>query len=240
MAETSAPRMCLRDVSAAYGPFRALFGVSLSVDPAQVTALVGPNGAGKTTVARVCTGLVTPTSGRVLLDGEDVTGAAPHTLSRRGVAHVVEGRSVFATLTVEENLGLFLRGRIGPSGVSTALARCYARFPQLARRRGQVAGTLSGGEQRMLSLAWALAVPPALLVCDEPSLGLTPGVIAEVYDALRAVREQGSSLLIIEQHLPNVLDLADTVVVLGQGEVVAAATPDDVRSGRVPSIASLA
>ncbi len=235
MEDGPAPRLELRDVRAAYGPFGALFGVSLIVRPAGVTALIGPNGAGKTTVARVCTGLLKPTSGRILLDGEDVTGVPAHRMSRRGVRHVVEGRSVFATMTVEENLWLFLGARPGrTSPVAPGLAEAYGLFPQLAKRRHQLAGTLSGGEQRMLSLASALARPPRLLVCDEPSLGLMPAAISEVYGALQAVRDRGTSLLIVEERVTHALELADAVVVLLQGEVAAVGTPGDVRAGKLP------
>ncbi len=240
MEDPPVPRLELQDVRAAYGPFGALFGVSLVVRPAGVTALVGPNGAGKTTVARVSTGLVRPTSGRVLLDGEDVTGVPAHRMSRRGVRHVVEGRSVFATMTVEENLGLLLGARPGRAPApSSAFAEAYALFPQLAKHRRQLAGTLSGGEQRMLSLASALARPPRLLVCDEPSLGLMPGAISDVYEALRTVRDRGTSLLIVEERVAHALDLADTVVVLLQGEVAAAGTPGDVRAGKLPVLLHL-
>ena len=173
-ARTRPATLELRDVSAAYGRFRALFGVSFSVLAGSVTALVGPNGAGKSTIARVVTGLVPPTRGRILFAGEDVTGLATWRLVRRGIAHAPEGRSVFATLDVEDNLRLTFVRALGRKGASEALARAYERFPRLADRRRQLAGTLSGGEQRMLALARVLAVPPRLLVVDELSLGLAP------------------------------------------------------------------
>ena len=150
-------------------------------------ALLGSNGAGKTTVARVASGLVVPTSGSVLVDGEDLTGARPHQYARAGVAHAPEGRSVFATLTVAENLRLSFRRTHGASGLSSALDRAYDLFPQLGNRRSQMAGTLSGGEQRMLSMARVLVNPPKLLIADEPSLGLAPIIIDEVYQSLRAL-----------------------------------------------------
>jgi len=212
----------LRDVSAAYGRYRALFGVSLSVAAGSVTALVGPNGAGKSTIARVATGLVPVTAGRIFLAGDDVTGLATYKLVRRGVAHAPEGRSVFATLDVEDNLRLTFLRALDRKGAREALARAYERFPRLADRRRQLAGTLSGGEQRMLALARVLAVPPRLLVVDELSLGLSPRVVEDVYRALREIRDAGTSLLVIEQQLPRALELAEQLVVLRKGRVVEA------------------
>ncbi len=176
---TRGPRA--RGVAAGYGPFRALFDVSLAVAPGEAVALLGPNGAGKTTVARVATGLVRPTAGAVRVEGDDLTGAPAHRFARAGVAHAPEGRSVFATLTVEENLRLSFRRALGRAGVGAALDRAYELFPALGRRRGQLAGTLSGGEQRMLSLARVLVESPQLLIADELSLGLAPIIVDEVY-----------------------------------------------------------
>lgn len=222
------PALELREVSAAYGRFRALFGVSLSVAAGSVTALVGPNGAGKSTIARVATGLVPVTAGRILLAGDDVTGLPTWKLVRRGVAHAPEGRSVFATLDVEDNLRLTFLRALDRQGAAEALARSYARFPRLAERRRQLAGTLSGGEQRMLALARVLAVPPRLLVVDELSLGLAPRVVDDVYRALREIRDAGTSLLVIEQQLPRALELAEQVVVLRKGRVVEAGPVDEL------------
>jgi branched-chain amino acid transport system ATP-binding protein len=209
----------LRDVQAGYGPFRALFGVSLVVREGSVLALLGSNGAGKTTVARVCSGLIKPTTGKVVFDNDDVTGQRPYRLARRGIAQAPEGRSVFASLTVEENLLLPLRRTLGRSGVGKGLDRAYELFPPLAQRRRQLAGTLSGGEQRMLALARVLAKPPRLLVCDELSLGLAPIIVDEVYKTLAAIREAGTTLLIVEQHVGHALGIADDVAVLVKGRV---------------------
>jgi branched-chain amino acid transport system ATP-binding protein len=209
----------LEGVSAAYGPFRALFDVSFAVAEGSVTALIGPNGAGKTTVARVCSGLLAPTSGRVLLEGEDITGVSAWRVARRGVVHAVEGRSVFASLTVEENLVLTFRQALGQKAVAATLERAYDTFPRLGERRGQEAGTLSGGEQRMLSLARVLAAPPRVLIADELSLGLAPIVVDEVYRVLGAIRDAGATLLIVEQQVTRALQLADHAVVLGKGAV---------------------
>ncbi|MFL6239794.1 MAG: ABC transporter ATP-binding protein [Actinomycetes bacterium] len=222
------PVLEVRDVTASYGPFRALFGVSFTVPAGGAVALLGPNGAGKSTVARVVTGLVAPTGGQILVDGEDVTGWPAWRIARLGVAHAPEGRSVLATLTVEQNLDLAFRRSLGRRGVGAALERAYAAFPRLQERRRQYAGTLSGGEQRMLSLARVLADPPRLLVVDELSLGLAPRLIDEVYATLRRVREAGSALLIVEQHVTRALTIADTAVLLGKGTVVQSGPAADV------------
>ena len=222
VSTTAPPVLELRDVSASYGRFRALFGVSMSVPERSVTALVGPNGAGKSTIARVVTGLVAASAGHVLFSGEDVTGLATWKLVRRGVVDAPEGRSVFATLDVEDNLRLTFIRALGRKGAGEALERAFSRFPRLAERRRQLAGTLSGGEQRMLALARVLAVPPKLLVVDELSLGLAPRVVDDVYRALREIRDAGTSLLVIEQQLPRAMELAEQLVVLRKGEVVAA------------------
>jgi len=181
----AAPLLELRNVDAAYGPYRALFDVSFSVAESSSVALVGPNGAGKSTVARVVSGLVPATGGTVRFDGRDVTRLAPWRIARLGLAHAPEGRSVFATLTVEENLVLTFRRAVGPGGVPDLLDRAFVAFPRLGERRRQLAGTLSGGEQRMLALAKVLALPQRLLVVDELSLGLAPAVVDEVFVALR-------------------------------------------------------
>jgi branched-chain amino acid transport system ATP-binding protein len=209
----------LRNVSAAYGPFRALFGVSLSVGPGEAVALLGANGAGKTTVARVATGLVAPTSGSVMVGGQDYTRAGAFKFARAGVAHAPEGRSVFATLTVEENLSLSFRQSRGRNGVGSGLEEAFGMFPVLGERRRQLAGTLSGGEQRMLSMARVLVESPAVLVADELSLGLAPKIVDAVYESLTRLRENGSALLIVEQHVGHALDLCHRVLLLHHGGV---------------------
>jgi branched-chain amino acid transport system ATP-binding protein len=218
-ASTAAPLLELRDVDASYGPFRALFGVSLAVRPGSVTALLGANGAGKTTVARVATGLVRPSAGTVVFEGEPVQDLKPFQIARRGIVHAPEGRSVFASLTVRENLELSFRRALGRRGVDAALRRAYELFPRLGERSKQVAGTLSGGEQRMLSLARVMVSPPKLLVADELSLGLAPIVIDEVYRNLASIRDTGTAILLVEQYVSHALGLADDVVVLSHGAV---------------------
>jgi branched-chain amino acid transport system ATP-binding protein len=213
------PVLELRSVSAAYGPFRALFDVSLTVDRGESVALVGSNGAGKTTVARVASGLVVPSAGGVIVDGVDMTSARTYAFARAGVAHAPEGRSVFASLTVEENLSLSFRRVHGRRGLRKSLDLAYEMFPVLGRRRGQTAGTLSGGEQRMLSLARVLVDLPKVLIADELSLGLAPIIVDELYEILRRLRDEGTSLLIVEQQVVQALRLCDRVAVLDHGSV---------------------
>ena len=209
----------LRDVDAAYGPFRAIFGVSFTLEHGRVLALLGSNGSGKTTIARVCSGLVAPTSGQVFFDGEDVTGKRAFRYARRGIVHAPEGRSVFASLTVAENLELTFRRSRGRAGVREALDEAFAMFPRLGERRSQVAGTLSGGEQRMLSLSRVIVEQPRLLIADELSLGLAPIIVDEVYRTLQQIRDAGTTLLIVEQHVHHALGIADDAIVLVKGEV---------------------
>jgi ABC-type branched-subunit amino acid transport system ATPase component len=219
-SSTVAPLLELRGVEAGYGPFRALFGVSFSVDAGKVVALLGANGAGKTTIARLVSGLIPITAGKVLLDGVDISGMKPWRIAPLGIVQAPEGRSVFGTLTVEENLTLDFRRNLGRRGVRAGLERAFELFPRLGERRKQVAGTLSGGEQRMLSLARVLVRPPRLLVVDELSLGLAPIIIDEVYATLEQVRQEGTTLLLIEQYVGHALRIADSVVLLQHGEVV--------------------
>lgn len=223
-----APLLELRDVSAGYGPFRALFGVSLEIAEGKVLALLGSNGAGKTTIARVASGLVRPTSGEVRFEGVNINKLRPYRIARLGIVHAPEGRSVFASLTVEENLGLTFRREFGRRGVGDALNRAYELFPRLGERRKQVAGTLSGGEQRMLSLARVLVHPPRLLIADELSLGLAPIIIDEVYKNLAAVRDSGTTLLIVEQYVGHALQIADEVAVLTKGTVAFRGPTDEL------------
>jgi branched-chain amino acid transport system ATP-binding protein len=230
----------LRDVTASYGPFQAIFGVSFAVGLGSVVALLGANGSGKTTVARVCSGLVPISSGTMLFEGVDVTNTRAWRLPRLGIVHAPEGRSVFSTLTVDENLALALRRTHGRRELAGALEHAYELFPRLGERHKQAAGTLSGGEQRMLSLARVLVHPPKLLVVDELSLGLAPIIVDEVYEMLARIRDAGTTLLIIEQYVGHALGIADDVVVLQHGEVVfyGAATDVDDLAQRIFSSAT--
>jgi branched-chain amino acid transport system ATP-binding protein len=218
-ASDSTPVLELRGVDAAYGPFRSIFGISFSLDRGRVLALLGSNGSGKTTVARVCSGLVKPSAGQVFFDGDDMTGEHAYRYARRGIVHAPEGRSVFASLTVAENLELTFRRSRGRAGVRAALDQAFTMFPRLGERRRQIAGTLSGGEQRMLSLVRVIVEQPRLLIADELSLGLAPIIVDEVYRTLETIRDAGTTVLIIEQHVHHALGLADDAIVLVKGEV---------------------
>ncbi len=238
-APNEAPLLELRNIEASYGPFRSLFGVSFAVRDGSVMALLGSNGSGKTTVLRVCCGLMKPTTGHLFYQGNDITGRRAYKLARIGIVHAPEGRSVFSTLTVEENLALTFRQVFGRRGAKVAIQTAYEQFPRLGERRKQMAGTLSGGEQRMLSLARVLVHEPKLLITDELSLGLAPVIIDEVYRTLATIRELGTSLLIVEQHVHQALTLADDVVVMSKGRVALSGPVDelgDVTESILPAV----
>jgi len=224
---TSALELC--DVHAAYGPFRSLFGVSLTIAPGEAVALVGPNGAGKTTLARAASGLIQPSAGAVLVAGREMTGRPAYRFARAGVAHTPEGRSVYATLSVEENLVLSIRRIRGRRGVANGLATAFDLFPILSKRRAQLAGTLSGGEQRMLALARVLVDAPKVLIADELSLGLAPLIVAQVYASLEKLRGFGTALLVIEQQISHALDLCERVAILDHGTIRWAGSTEDAR-----------
>ncbi|MFZ0171480.1 MAG: ABC transporter ATP-binding protein [Acidimicrobiales bacterium] len=238
LPEAAPPMLELRHVSASYGRFRALFDVSFSVATGSVAAMLGPNGAGKSTIARVVAGLVPTTAGTVMLAGQDVTGLSVGKIVHHGLAFAPEGRPVFATLDVEDNLRLTFCRQLPRREVAAALARTYGRFPHLKDRRRQLAGTLSGGEQRLLALARVLAVPPLLLVVDELSLGLAPKAVDDVFAALRDINQAGTTLLVVEQQVPRALELADRVIVLRKGrvthDVAVAEMPADLTAELLP------
>ena len=234
-ADGGSPALEVDHVSASYGPYRALFDVSFVVPEAGVTALLGSNGAGKSTVARVVTGLLASTAGSIRLAGTPVTGLPAYKIARAGSAHVPEGRGVFGNLTVEENLRLAFRQRGGRKSVAGSLERAFEAFPVLSARRKQHGGTLSGGEQRILSLAKVLIEPPKVLVADEISLGLAPVMIDAVYDGLVKINQAGTALLIVEQQVDRVLEIAHTAVVLEHG-AVAYSGPADGALAAVESV----
>ncbi len=203
----------LRGIVAGYGEVEVLHGVDLAVPPGRAVTLLGANGAGKSTLCAVAAGLLAPTRGRILLDGDDVTADPPFRRARRGLLLVPEARGLFPGLTVEENLTILLR-----SGDERRQA--YERFPILGQRRKQVAGLLSGGEQQMLGLAPALASPPEVLIADEPTLGLAPIAVEQVAAALAELRDRGVALLLVEEKAREALALADTVAVMELGRIV--------------------
>jgi branched-chain amino acid transport system ATP-binding protein len=209
----------LRDVTAGYGAFTALWNVSLRVSTGEAVAVVGPNGAGKTTLLRTLSGLIAPRAGSVLFEGVELAGRAAYEVVAHGIAHVPEGRRLFPQLTVAENLkmGAYLasaRGRFRESR-----DRVYALFPALADRQHQRAGSLSGGEQQMLAVGRALMCRPKLILLDEPSMGLAPVMVLRLFDLLRRVREEGYAILIVEQNVRQVLKLVDRAYLLEVGRI---------------------
>lgn len=216
----------LSGVGASYGPFRALFDVDLSLAPGRTLALLGANGSGKSTIARVVSGLVPASTGVLRIGGADATRWSTVRIRRAGVLHVPEGRGIFASLSVEQNLTLALATE-SRRRRRTLVGEALERFAILGERRGQRAGTLSGGQQRLLSLAAALVDPPSLLVADEISLGLAPGVLDEVYAALGDLAAAGTALVIVEQQTDRAVAFADEAVVLVHGRVVFSGPPQE-------------
>ena len=219
----------VRDLEAFYGRTKALHGVSFSMMAGGITTILGANGAGKTTTLRAISRMVR-TAGAILFEGESIEQRATEDVVRLGIAHAPEGRGTFVHLTVEENLKLGAWGRRDRGGRDEDFERVFGYFPVLRSRRHQVAGTLSGGEQQMLSVARALMLRPRLLLLDEPSLGLAPMVVREIFRILRAVnRDAGVTILLVEQNAALALDLADHVFLLETGRVVMEGPSEDLR-----------
>ena len=212
----STPILELRNVRASYGSIEVLHGVNLTVGRGEVVALLGPNGAGKSTLIKVASGILRPSAGQLMIAGRDATGASANALARAGLCTIPEGRGIFPNLTVRENL---LMATYSGHKLSDIEQSTYARFPRLAERRSQLAGTMSGGEQQMLSLARALATDPVILLLDELSMGLAPLIVSELYQQVAAIAAEGVSVLVVEQFARTVLGVADQAVVLAHGNV---------------------
>jgi branched-chain amino acid transport system ATP-binding protein len=214
----------LRNITAGYDTGIVLRDVNLVVPDDAVVALLGPNGAGKTTLLRVASGLLAPTSGQILVDGEDVTGQRPHGMAKRGVVHVPEGRGIFPSLTVNDNIQLQARsGRF-----RQALQTAADTFPKLGQRAKQTAGTMSGGEQQMLALNYAYVSDPRVVLLDEVSMGLAPKIVEEIFGYLQDLARAGNSLLLVEQYVTRALALADYVYILDRGRVTFAGEAAEV------------
>jgi branched-chain amino acid transport system ATP-binding protein len=213
----------VRDLRVSYGSAEVVHGVDLTLASGQVLGLIGPNGAGKTSILRAICGVRAPSDGRVEIEGRQVAGLAPEQISRLGVALVPEGRQIFRTLTVEENL------RIAARGTPEAVEALIDRFPILRERAGQRADRLSGGEQQQLAIARALASRPRILVLDEPSLGLSPKLIDSTYELLGALREEGMTMLLVEQNARRTVEFCDRCVVLGAGRIRAEGSRAELR-----------
>ncbi|MCE2923680.1 MAG: ABC transporter ATP-binding protein [Roseomonas sp.] len=209
----------VRNISAGYGSFRALFGVSIEVRAGEAVGVIGPNGAGKTTLLRVISKIISPESGQVMMQGQDLRQVAAHRVVEMGIAHVPEHRRLFPRLTVEENLRM---GAFHPEArrrFAERLDFVYDLFPRMKERRDQLAGTMSGGEQQMCAIGRALMSGPKLLLMDEPSAGLAPVIVQQVFDLVRRIRAEGYTVLIVEQNIQQVLQVVDRAYLLEVGTI---------------------
>ena len=217
----------VNDINVYYGSIHAIKGVSFEVHQGEVVTLIGANGAGKSTTLQTISGLLRSKTGSIEFLGENLGGVAPHKVVARGLAHVPEGRRVFLQMTVEENLemGAFTRPN---SEIDSGIENVYERFPRLKERRKQIAGTLSGGEQQMLAMGRALMSSPKLLMLDEPSMGLAPLLVEQIFDIIRELHKAGTTILLVEQNAQMALSVADRGYVLETGKIVATGTGADL------------
>nr|WP_306599737.1 ABC transporter ATP-binding protein [Geothrix sp. 21YS21S-2] len=235
----TAPMLRIENLHGGYGSVDVLQGVSLEVAQGSVVALIGANGAGKTTAMRLISGLLRPTRGTIVLDGKQVEGLDASRIARLGLAHSPEGRKVFGPLSTEDNLLLGAYTRLPRflgfrRQAARDLEEAYERFPRLKERRRQQAGTLSGGEQQMLAIARALMARPKVLLLDEPSMGLAPVIIREVYEAIRRLKAEGTTLLLVEQFAVTAMEVADYAYVMERGRITVEGTREDLgRNERV-------
>ena len=218
----------VRDLQVYYGMIHAIKGISFDVNQGEVIALIGANGAGKTTTLHTITGLLAPKSGSVLFEGKDITKVPAHKIVSMGMAHVPEGRRVFAELSVYENLKMGAYTRKNKKEIEESLANVYKRFPRLEERKNQMAGTLSGGEQQMLAMGRALMSKPKIILMDEPSMGLSPIFVNEIFDIIRAVSESGTTVLLVEQNAKKALSISDRAYVLETGTITMSGKAKDL------------
>jgi branched-chain amino acid transport system ATP-binding protein len=219
----------LKKVSAGYGMFRALFDIDMTVEVGEAVGVIGPNGAGKTTLMRVISGLIHPLSGTISLNGQSIEGSPAYKIISAGIAHVPENRRLFPRLSVEENikLGAFIHS--ARAQLPDRLAWVYELFPRMKERRRQLAGTLSGGEQQMCAIARALMSRPTILLMDEPSAGLAPVIVDQVFNLVQRVRKEGFTVLIVEQNIQSLLDVVDRAYLLEVGTIKLAGTAVEMR-----------
>ena len=218
----------MRDISKSFPGVRALKGVDFHLNKGEIHALMGENGAGKTTTLHTITGLVSPKKGSVMFEGTDITKIPAHKIVSMGMAHVPEGRRVFAELSVYENLKMGAYTRKDKNEIEESLANVYKRFPRLEERRNQMAGTLSGGEQQMLAMGRALMSKPKIILMDEPSMGLSPIFVNEIFDIIQAVSESGTTVLLVEQNAKKALSIADRAYVLETGKITMSGNAKDL------------
>lgn len=210
----------IKDIEVFYGVIQAIKGISFEVNEGEVIALIGANGAGKTTTLQTITGLLQPKKGSILFEGKDITKIPAHKIVSLGMAHVPEGRRVFAELTVYENLKMGAYTRKDKAEIQETLQMVYKRFPRLEERKNQLAGTLSGGEQQMLAMGRALMSHPKIIVMDEPSMGLSPIFVNEIFKIIQDVSKSGTTVLLVEQNAKKALSIADRAYVLEIGKIV--------------------
>ncbi|MCU1483624.1 MAG: transporter ATP-binding protein [Actinomycetia bacterium] len=220
-----APLLELRGLRAGYGTIDVLHGVDLVLEAGQVYALLGPNGAGKTTTLGVCSGQIVPSAGQILINGREVNGTSSDALARAGVCLVPEGRGIFPNLTVTENLRMYTHAGVGFAEIQE---QAFAQFPRLKERRKQIAGTLSGGEQQMLSMSRALATKPALLLLDELSMGLAPLIVEELYERVADLAREGISILIVEQFAQAILGVSTVASIMLHGRITRTGPPQEI------------
>ncbi|MGN0654202.1 MAG: ABC transporter ATP-binding protein [Oscillospiraceae bacterium] len=210
----------IEDLHVSYGAINAIKGISFDVEQGEIIALIGANGAGKTTVLHTITGLVPPKSGSIVFNGTDLTKTPAHKIVSMGMAHVPEGRRIFQQLSVYENLMLGAFTRKDKAEIQESVENVFKRFPRLKERRNQIAGTLSGGEQQMLAMGRALMSHPSIILMDEPSMGLSPLYVSEIFDIIRSVNESGTTVLLVEQNAKKALSIANRAYVLETGNIV--------------------
>lgn len=218
----------VKDIEVYYGVIQAIKGISFEVNEGEVIALIGANGAGKTTTLHTITGLLSPKKGSVLFEGQDITKVPAHKIVSLGMAHVPEGRRVFAELSVYENLKMGAYTRKDKMEIEETLQMVYKRFPRLEERKNQLAGTLSGGEQQMLAMGRALMSRPKIIVMDEPSMGLSPILVNEIFDIIKEVSAGGTTVLLVEQNAKKALSIADRAYVLETGKIVLEGNAEDL------------
>jgi branched-chain amino acid transport system ATP-binding protein len=218
----------IKDLEVYYGMIQAIKGISFQVNEGEVIALIGANGAGKTTTLHTISGLITPKKGTVLFEGKDITKVPAHKIVAAGMAHVPEGRRVFASLTVLQNLRMGAYTRNDKNEIEETLQMVYERFPRLEERKNQPAGTLSGGEQQMLAMGRALMSKPRIILMDEPSMGLSPIFVNEIFDIIKQVSASGTTVLLVEQNAKKALSIADRGYVLETGRIVLEGNAQDL------------